>query len=93
MAHPLPIGLVHKRDIEFGVLLTHMVLDLLPKIPDDKNEIPNTGLTQLIDDDTQDGFTGQRDQRFGLGVTVGAELGAGPGNGNNGFHTVGNDQN
>ena len=88
MTHSLPIGLLQKMGVDARVVLGHKIFDLLAQIAYHKNEFTDTSLLQLIDDDTQYGSACQRDQCLGLGVTMGSQLRAGSGNGNNGFHAV-----
>ena len=78
--------LIDKSLIDGGILLFDEVFDLLAEVADDKYKIADPQSHQLLHDKGNDGLTGNRDQRFRLGVGQRPELGSGAGHRYYGLH-------
>jgi hypothetical protein len=62
--------------LEVGVFVFYIILDLFSQVTHNKNDLIDTSLLQLINNDTYHCLSGERNKRFGLCVTLRAQLGA-----------------
>src|SRR5258705_12911421 len=88
MAHSLPVHLVHIMSFQVRVFVFYIILYFFPKITNNKNDLIDTGLPQLINNDTDHCLPGQRNKCFGLRITLWTQLGACACYWNDSFHEL-----
>ncbi len=72
--------------VQAGEFRRHELLDLLAVFIGDKDKLIGAQDLKAADDVLEDRFAGHVDQRFGLGVGMGAQAGPLAGHGQNDFH-------
>src|SRR6185312_1162670 len=86
MSDALPFRLKYKANVQVGVFVIYIILDLGAQVSDNKNKFADAGLEQLVDYNAEYGFTCERNQCLRLGIRVRSEFCTGACYGNNCFH-------
>ena len=86
MARTIAFALLDKMTVKSGVFGLNIVLDLIAQVTNNENEIIDAGFVQLVYNNTEDGLSRQRDQRFGLCIGMRTKLCAGACYWNNCLH-------
>ena len=86
MPGTLAFILKNKMSSEIRVGLIYIILDLFAQVANNKNEFCNACFTQLIYDKTQNSFTRNRDQSFGLRIGMRPQFCSCTGHRYNRFH-------
>jgi hypothetical protein len=88
MACPLTLILVHKMGGQVRIRVLHIIMDFLPQVSHHEYKLADSGFLQLVNDKTQDRFSGNGNQRFWLCIGMRPEFGTRAGNRYNCFHRI-----
>jgi hypothetical protein len=88
MPKAFALMLLNDGNVEMGVMGLCIVLNLVAQISYNQHKILDASVSQLINDDAEDGLAGKRNQSLGLCIGMGPKFCSGPGNWYDRFHLI-----